>query len=163
ASTLPIVTLSALAWALLTGLAWASASGKPVRVKGERELERFIARVPTFDDERQIGEKLAPLWQSAAGIELRALWWRDGTALTNAERMQWQVEPDVYAWLVQHSGPLAVVDLATMRLGRMRAKIEELAVAHEADLVVPLVDRDELVGLVEASCATALRESERGL
>jgi hypothetical protein len=35
--------------------------------------------------------------------------------------------------------------------------------AHNADLIVPLCDRDELVGVIEASFTKAMRESERGL
>jgi len=162
-SGLPIVTLSAIAWALLTGLAWASARGRPMRVKGERELDRFIARVPTFEDETKISEKLTSLWKNAVGIDVRTLWWRDGASLINAEGTRWRLDREVNAWLVQNSEPLAVVDLATMRLGMIRTKIEELAGLHNADLVVPLCDRDELVGIVEANFDKALRESERGL
>ncbi|HEY5923991.1 MAG TPA: hypothetical protein VIV11_20065, partial [Kofleriaceae bacterium] len=163
ASPLPLVTLGAIAWALMTGFAWASARGKPARVKGERELERFVARVPTFEDEKKLTEKLTSLWKTALGAELRTLWWRDGNELTTHDGTRWRVHPDVIAWLVQNAEPLAVTDLATMRLGPVRAKVEALASAHNADLIVPLCDRDELVGLVEASFEAALRESERGL
>ncbi|HEY5946960.1 MAG TPA: hypothetical protein VIV40_15760, partial [Kofleriaceae bacterium] len=151
ASPLPLVTVSAIGWALLTGLAWASARRKRSRVKGERELERFVARVPTFDDEKKIDEKLAALWKNALGVELRTLWWRDGNDLITHTGTRWKIEREVQAWLVQNSDPLAAIDLATMRLGPLRAKIEELTTAHNADLLVPLCDRDELVGLVEAS------------
>src|SRR5690606_3998094 len=54
-------------------------------------------------------------------------------------------------------------DLATMRLGPLRAKIEAFATEHDADLIVPLCDRDELVGVVEARFDKALRDTERGL
>jgi hypothetical protein len=163
ASVLPIVTLSAIAWVLLTGLAWASVRGKPARVKGERELDRFVARVPTFETELKIQDKLTSLWFHAVGITVRTLWWRDGTELTTQDGTRWQVSPDVIAWLLQNREPLAVVDLATMRLGDARAKLEEFAAAHNPDLIVPLCDRDELVGLVEAKYDKALRVTERGL
>ncbi len=163
ASALPLVTVSAICWALLTGLAWASARVRPPRVKGERELDRFIARVPTFEDEQKVSEKLTALWKNAIGIDVRTLWWRDGISFTNALGSRWKLDPVVVDWLIVNSEPLAAIDLATMRLGVARSQIESFAAAHDADLIVPLCDRDELVGLVEASFDKALRESERGL
>ncbi len=163
ASPLPLVTLSAIGWALLTGLAWASARSRPTRVKGERELDQFVARVPTYETERKVHDKLGTLWQRAIGIEVRALWWRDGDALTTHDGTRWRLDAEVIAWLVANPTALAAVDLATMRLGPIRAKIEALVAAHDPDLLVPLCDRDELVGLVEADHDKALRESERAL
>jgi GAF domain-containing protein len=163
ASTLPLVTVAAISWVLMTGLAWASARGRPARIKGDRELERFIARVPTFDDEAKITEKLTALWKNALGIELTSLWWRDGVSFTNLEGTRWRLDPDVISWLILNAEPLAVIDLATMRLGIVRPKIESFAGAHDADLIIPLIDRDELVGLVEARSDKVLRESERAL
>jgi GAF domain-containing protein len=163
ASPLPLVTVAAIGWVLLTGLAWAAARARPTRIKGDRELERFIARVPTFDDESKITEKLSTLWKNAVGIEIMALWWRDGVAFKNLEGTRWRLNKDVDSWLVLNPDPLAVIDLATMRLGIVRPKIEAFASAHDADLIVPLLDRDELVGLVEARYDKVLRESERAL
>jgi GAF domain-containing protein len=163
ASVMPLVSLSAIAWALLTGLAWSSARSRPARVKGERELDQFVARVPTFENVEKIHDKLTALWKKAIGIEVRALWWRDGDALTTHDGTRWQLDPETVAWLVQTPEPLASIDLATMRLGPMRAKIEALVAAHDPDLIVPLVDRDELVGLVEARYGKALREDERAI
>lgn len=163
ATALPLVALSAMGWALVTGLAWASARARPVRIKGERELEQFIARVPTFEDEKKIDDKLCALWKRAVGIEVRTLWWRDGDAMTTHDRTRWTLDPELVAWLVRESEPFAVVDLATMRLGPLRAKIETFAAAHDADLIVPLCDRDELVGLVEARFDKAMRDTERSL
>jgi hypothetical protein len=161
--TLPIVALSAITWTLVTGFAWTAARARPVRIKGERELDRFIARVPTFEDERKIDDKLAALWRDALGMKVTALWWRDGAELATHDRRRWKLDPDVVEWLVKNPEPLAIVDLATMRLGPMREKIEALGTAHDADMIVPLCDRDELVGLAEARFDKALREAERGL
>ncbi|HEX5062469.1 MAG TPA: SpoIIE family protein phosphatase [Kofleriaceae bacterium] len=162
-SPLPVVTLSAIGWALMTGLAWASARRRRTRVKGERELERFMARVPTFEDEKKISEKLGALWQNAVSVDLTTLWWRDGASLTNHEGTRWRLDRAVNAWLVQNNEPLIVVDLATMRVGMIRPDLESLAAAHDADVIVPLVDRGELIGLVEAKCPHVLREADRGL
>lgn len=162
-SVLPLVTLSALGWSAVTGIAWAAARARPTRVKGERELEQFIARVPAFDDEEKVTQKLTQLWQRAVGVEVLQLWWRDGSGLVSHGGARWRLAADVMAWLVQHGEPLALVDLATMRVGEVRPQIEALGAAHNADLLVPLCDRDELVGLVEARYGKALRDSERGL
>lgn len=153
----------AIVWASLTGVAWTLVRSRPVRVTGERELEQFVARVATLDDETRIAERLATLWRGAIGIELRTLWWRDGDTLTSAAGTRWTLDPVVEAWLVRNSQALALSDLATMRLGPIRAKIEALAAAHGAGLVVPLVDREQLVGLVEADYKQVLRDSVRAL
>jgi hypothetical protein len=160
---LPIVALCAVTWTLVTGFAWTAARARPVRVKSERELDRFIARVPTFEDERKIDEKLAALWQESLAMDMQALWWRDGDELTTHDRRRWKLDPEVVEWLIKNPDPLASVDLATMRLGPIRAKIEALGTAHNADMIVPLSDRDELVGLAEVRFDKALREAERGL
>lgn len=160
---LPLVGLSATAWVLVTGVAWGAAQARPVGIKSERELDRFIARVPTFEDEAHIHDKLKVLWRSTVGIDVTALWWRDGDALTTQGGARWQLDAGVVDWLVGNCDPLAVVDLATMRLGPMRAKIEAFVAMHDPDLIVPLCDRDELVGLVEARFTKALRDTERGL
>jgi hypothetical protein len=45
----------------------------------------------------------------------------------------------------------------------LRPPLEALGVAHGASLFVPLIERGELVGLVEADLERALRDRERGL
>jgi len=161
ASPLPLVTIAAIAWTIATALAWAIASSRPVRVLGERELEQFVARVATYENESQIKHRLATLWRRAIGIKLRTLWWLDGDLLVSTSGAQWTLDAETRAWLVHHGEPIAQTDLRTMRLGDMRKKIE--ALWHGDTLIVPLVDRDELVGLVEVDCDKALRENERGL
>lgn len=162
-SVLPLATLAAVIWVTASGVAWAIAKARPVRVKGERELEQFVARVATFDDESQIEERLATLWEKAVDLTLRKLWWADGKALTDHGDTIWLLDPEARDWLIQHNEPVNLSDLGTMRLGALRAKIESLVHAHGAGIVVPLVDRDELVGLVEVDDDRALREAERGL
>jgi len=140
--------VTSAAWALLTGIAWAVARTRPVKVAGERALEQFVTRVVTLDNEAKISERLATLWQKSVGIALRRL-------RTDA------LDPEVTAWLVRNPDAVATSDLATMRLGALRPKLEALAAS--ATLLVPLVDRGELVGLVEADYDKALRDAERGL
>src|SRR6185436_15168399 len=102
-------------------------------------------------------ERLGTLWRTAvSGLELRTLWWRDGDAMTQTSGERWTIDRDVATWFVHNSDALAVTDLATMKVGPVRARLEELAARSkqadgpDAGVVVPLVDRDELVGIVEA-------------
>jgi GAF domain-containing protein len=162
-SMVPLAAFSALAWAVGTAVAWSLVKARPVRVKGERELEQFISRVTTYDDEKKIAERLGALWKKAVGIDVKAMWWRDGSTLTTTGGAKWNVDREASEWLVQHGEPLALTDLATMRLGPVRVKLEALGAAHGATMLVALVDRGELVGLVEAEYDKPLRDAERGL
>ncbi len=162
-ASFPVATLGAVIWAALTGVGWALERARPVRVTAERELEEFVARVAVLDDEKKITERLAALWRTALGLELKTLWWRDGDALVSAAGERWSLDEDLQAWLVRTNEAYAMSDLATLKLGKIRGKVEALGHAHGASVIVPLVDRDELVGLVEASYEPALRESDRGL
>jgi GAF domain-containing protein len=146
----PVVTaaVTSLAWVVLLGIAWALARTRPVAVTGERELELFVTRVVTLDDEAKISDRLAALWQKSIGVVLRKL-------RTDP------IDPDVTAWFVRNPEALATTDFATMRLGPLRPQLE--ALGTRASLLVPLVDRGELVGLVEADFDKALRDAERGL
>ena len=177
-SPVALAFTASLAWIVSVASAWAISRGRPVRVAGERELEQFVPHVVTLDDAPKIAALLAELWQATLAIGVRATWWRDGDprwseagsarlagtfVRVGAPGETWQLAPDVVGWLVRHNEPLAVTDLATMRLGALRASLEAMGAAHGATLLVPLVDRDELVGLVEASADRALRDAERGL
>lgn len=159
----PLVTISALAWSVCSAIAWGLAGARPVHVKAERDLEFFVAKVATVDDERKIADRLSTLWTRSVGIDVRAIWWLDGDALVSTTGARWPVDREAAAWLVQHGEAVSPSDLATMRVGAIRAKLEELTSAHGANLVVPLIDRGELVGLVEVDHAKALRDSERVL
>jgi GAF domain-containing protein len=161
--SLTVVVAGATVWATLTGFAWVISRSRPLRVAGERELEQFLARVALLDDEAAIGERLATLWRQAIGLDARALWWREGDGFVTPDGQRWTLDPDVEAWLVRTEDAVAMTDLATMRLGALRPKLEELGKLRGATVIVPLVDRDELVGIVEAHHELALRESERGL
>jgi hypothetical protein len=150
-SPVALVAVASLVWAALMGVAWGIERERPVRVAAERALEQFVARAATLDDPTKIATQLAALWKRAIGIEIKKTSMQDELGL----------DPDVVAWLARHGEPLAVSDLATMRLGGLRPKLEQLC--NAAGLVIPLVDRDELVGLVLADYELALRDAERAL
>ncbi len=151
-SPLTLATAASITWASMSAIAWGYARARPPQPASEqRALDQFVASVATLDDVDQITARLTALWRTAIGIEVGAVRW--GEAL--------QLAPELAAWLARHAQPIAVVELATMRLGKLRDPLVELA--GTAGLIVPLVDRDEVVALVEASCARGLRDAEREL
>ena len=145
-----VAGVTAFAWTAMTGLGWALARMQPVRVAEDRAVEQFVARVASLDSEAKIADRLTGLWQKAVGIAVKRLRTDIG-----------ELDPEVRAWLVRNADALAISDLATMRLGAIREKLEVLG--GRASLIVPLIDRGELVGIVEANYDKALRDAERGV
>ncbi|MEP6859346.1 MAG: SpoIIE family protein phosphatase [Deltaproteobacteria bacterium] len=152
-SPLTLAAATSSAWAGLAALAWGIERTRPQQVKEQRALDQFIVRMAKADDGVRIAERLAALWKRTVGIDTRVTRWGDALAMT----------PELAAWLVEHPQPFAVVELATMRLGAMRAPLEALFKDDPAGMIVPLVDHDEVVALVEAQYPKALRDAEREL
>lgn len=70
----------------------------------------------------------------------------------------------VRAWLLTNRKPLVRDELLTQRLGGLRKPIESFMALIDADLVVPMVDREQLVGLIASGGRAdqrALRDSEK--
>ncbi len=166
----PVIMASAasIVWIITLGATWGVARTTPTReVVGERALAQFVAGLSDLEDEKMIGERMAALWKPFA-IEATATWRVDGDHLIDTQtNATWAIDKDVTAWLVEHAQSFSTSELATMRLGAIRAKLEAFVTAHavssNVSLLVPLVDRGVLVGLVEAHHADALREDERQL
>jgi len=152
-SSFTLAAATSITWAGLTALAWGIERARPAQVTEQRALDKFVARMAKADNGARIADRLAQLWHGAIGIAIRSTRWGDTLDLS----------PELAAWFVAHPQPFAVTELATMRLGEMRAPLEALG-NHDANgLIVPLVDRDELVALVEAQYGKALRDAEREL
>jgi len=164
AAPVAISAIASAVWIAVIAIMWGlERRRRPRRVFGERALERFVAQLTDLDDDRPIAVGLAALWRQVS-IAVRATWRAEPTGLVEvATGAVWALDREVRAWLAGHAEPLATADLATMRLGPIRPRLEALALARGATLFVPLVDRDALVGLVEADHVLALREAERGL
>lgn len=58
------------------------------------------------------------------------------------------IDPRVRAWLAANAAPMVADDLPMRRLGGLRTPIEAFLQVVDADVVVPLVDRDALVGIL---------------
>lgn len=101
-----------------------------------------------------VAERLASLWgQHASLCEVK---------------LRLDVEsydPDVRAWLLTLEAPAMRVEVPTMRLGHRRAAVEAMFAAGRAAVVVPVIDRGELIAVVEAEAAVqrTLRDAERVL
>lgn len=157
------VIVASTVWVIALGVTWSIARARPMRVAGSSELEKFISTLADVEDERVMVQRLEALWRSIS-TTVRSGWRVDGDALvevTTGER--WSLDPVIAAWLAEHEVPISPGDLATMRLGSVRPKLEALISAHGATLLVPLLDRGALVGLVEADHVDALRDEERSL
>ena len=151
ATPLAIAAAAAVLWVIALGVCWTRTRARPVRVAHERALEQLIVALAEVEDDARIAARLTELWREV-GTEVRRVYRTPAT-----------LDADVAAWLVEHGGLLAAADLRTMRVGPIRPRVEALIAASGANLIVPLVDRDALVGLVEADHGDALREDERGL
>lgn len=147
-----IAALGSAIWMTVTGMMWGLARRRPpARRAGQRALDEFAAATTEMTEVTHAGITggLAALWRSL-GVELRTI---ERAALA----------PELTAWWVAHREPLAAADLATMRLGAIRGVLEAEVAARGATLVVPLIDRDALVGLALADHKVALRDDEREL
>jgi hypothetical protein len=99
-----------------------------------------------------VGERLSALWRQHA-----ALTW------VRLRRDVEELEPEVRAWLRTLDAPAISAEVATMRLGQRRAAVEAMFAASGATVAVPVIDRGELIAVVEAGQASprTLRDVER--
>lgn len=72
-------------------------------------------------------------------------------------------DPEVRAWLLSLDAPAMRAEVPTMRLGNRRAAVEAMFAGGRAAVVVPVIDRGELIAVVEAEAAVprTLRDAER--
>ena len=158
-----LAVLASLVWVTALGVVWARSEARPARIARERALEEFVAALGDLEGEQRLAERLAGLWKEVE-VEVRALLRIEEDRLVDvATGEAHALDPEVAAWLVEHGELLAAADLRTMRLGKIRPKLEALVTAGATAISVPLIDRGILVGIVEAHHGDALREDERGL
>jgi len=164
AAPIAIAVLASALWIAVIAAAWGLAHRRaPPRMFAADALERFTIELSDLDDDRRVAAAIAALWQQTA-IAVRATWRAEPDGLVEiGSGARWALDHEVMAWLARHGEPLAAADLATMRIGALRPRVEALIAERGATLVVPLLDRGALVGLVEADHVLALREAERGL
>ena len=128
--------------------------GRATRTPLERALDRYAQRVQSLRDQQQIGEVTVELLELGVGCEQIEFltpsesdysWERlDGETLPEEQTP----DPLLLVWLQQHDRPILRDDLATMRLGDLRPSLALLYEMHDAEVLVPLVNRDEVVGMI---------------
>lgn len=129
-------------------------------------VDRFVDRVVAAGDADAVGRGLAELLEGnriATRVRVWAVLENRWVALHIPRGLSADLElpEEARAWLVRWRRTISVGDLATARLGAARDIIEEWARKLDADVIAPLVDGDELVGLVTGERDDALRDSER--
>jgi Stage II sporulation protein E (SpoIIE) len=95
---------------------------------------------------------------------LSALWGQHAVLTRVRLRLDLEAfDPEVRAWLRGLEAPAMSAEVATMRLGRRRAAVEAMFAASGAAVAVPVIDRGELIAVVEAGQAAprTLRDAER--
>lgn len=127
-----------------------STAGTPL----ERLLEQFTSKVQGLHAEQEIGVVTAETLRLALGCDL------SGLLLPSAKDYSWvtssgdtvpeeaQPDPFTFNWLLEHPEPIQRSELPSMRLGDLRKSIETLFAANVADVIAPLVSRDEMVGML---------------
>lgn len=120
----------------------------------DRALDRYTRTVSALHERAAIAEATIEVVELGVGAERVELLspsrddysWETSSGEVLAEART--PDPLLLVWLEQNARPLARDDLATMRLGELREPIERLFEAHHAEVLVPLVNRDEVVGLL---------------
>jgi len=157
-----LAALAALIWAITTSVAWWFAPATAYTHVFDRQIEQFTAQVATVDDARDVVARARAFWRDTLHLDTHELWLAEASAYIDvASRARHELAPGVAAWFAEHPEPLAAGDLGTMMLGGLRAPLDALC-ARDASLVVPLVDRDELIGVVHMTHSRALRDDDRG-
>jgi hypothetical protein len=110
----------------------------------------FAEALGAATDDDDIARELVELLGARIGAAAVRLWrmGADGLAPLTVESPVPPLDARVRAWLVANRAPIVAGDVASMRLGGMRALIEGFVAAAEADVIAPLVDRDAMVGLI---------------
>lgn len=121
----------------------------------ERLIEQYAARVHNLKEEAEIGQLTNEMVKLGLGCQHVAFLlpsstdhsWRnlDGRLLSE------EATPDPFltnGWFPEHARPIQHEDLQTRRLGENREAVENLFEANHADVLVPLVNQDGMVGLL---------------
>jgi serine phosphatase RsbU (regulator of sigma subunit) len=134
----------------------------------DRLLSQFAGRVHRLRDEHHIEALTAEVVELATGLTPRLLlaatedWsWRrpDGEAIPEEATP----DPLLLGWMLEHGRPILRDEIEAMRLDDLRPPLERLFDAHHAAALVPLSNRDEVIGLLVLPLrdrAKALRREE---
>lgn len=138
----------------------------PEVVADDRALDTFIeicAKVRDHDALRSALVELVKTQLLFARVRLYLTDEHGWVAVGHESDAPVRVDARVRAWLIANPTPLIEEELRTRRLGGLREPIESFLGHLDADIVVPLVNRGQLVGGIatEAPATRAVREDER--
>jgi phosphoserine phosphatase RsbU/P len=121
----------------------------------ERVIEQYSERVQASHSEQEIAEITTGALTLGLGCKRVKLIMplADSYAWETVDRqpLSERATPDpllAQGWLMEHSTTLQRFDLPALSLGDFRDPVDDLFEAHDADIIVPLVNRDELVGML---------------
>ncbi|GAB4509640.1 MAG: hypothetical protein Tsb0020_26250 [Haliangiales bacterium] len=155
AMLLLVPLFTATQWAILLVSSYVTVEANAVLDdEAEQALEEFAEYINEPDNEFEIGEILNELlgrYSRLCDIDLYLSepnrTWRRATPsapLTVAAPAM------VEAWLLEQRRPLQAREFPSWRPGKLREPVAELFSILQADLIVPLIERDALVGVISA-------------
>jgi len=130
-------------------------------------LDRFADEVRDLEDEAAVAARLGAVLSAHAPIGRLRVWAFDehgeARALHVDDVRPPRIDARVRAWLVANLEPMVTAELTSARLGGLRSLIEDAVGRIGGDLILPLVDRDTLVGIAagELPPYRVLRDDER--
>jgi len=122
----------------------------------DRAFDRYARTIQSLREEEEISRATVEVIGLGLGCDAVFLvpsrddwsWERlDGEAAVTLPEVA-TPDPLILGWLEEHARPLARDEIDAQRLGDLREPIERLFESHGAELMVPLVNRDEVVGLL---------------
>lgn len=121
----------------------------------ERAVEQFVEDCADLRDHRELAQALIELVELGTSLARTSLLVAGAghvlTAVDQGAARTWRLDEPLAAWLVRHHEPLVGGELSSLRLGALREPVEDLLAELDRDILVPLVDRDTLVGVIAAA------------
>jgi phosphoserine phosphatase RsbU/P len=151
----PVVLVVGFVFVRVVFAAVGSVRGGPGRgdTTLERLLAQFASRLQRLRGEAEIAELTTEVVELATGSRPILIlastedWsWRrpDGEPLAESETP----DPLLLGWMLDYGRPILRDELEGLRLDDLRAPLERLLEVHHADALVPLANRDEVIGLL---------------
>jgi serine phosphatase RsbU (regulator of sigma subunit) len=129
------------------------------RVRGdarlEKGLEEFVDAVAFTRDQDELADLTAGFFRDLLGLERARVWIAKDQALVARQPVAAAVavEPATRRWLAGRRAPLVKQRLIAERLRGHRQEVEQLMSQLDADVLLPMVDRQRLVGVLTADAS----------
>jgi serine phosphatase RsbU (regulator of sigma subunit) len=124
-------------------------------------LERFVEDSGRYRSDPELEDALIGLLEHVGGMREVRLFITDAQGALRRQNSSHSaslaLSERLRNWLVAHPEPIDARELNTRRLGQVREPLETLLARIGSDVIVPLVDRDVLVGMIAATPRSAER------